>query len=263
MGFVAAQASEIAWKPSFSAALTEAKASKKLIMVDFYTDWCGWCKKLDKDTYPDAKVVKQATKLVAVKVNAEKGTGPELAKKYGADGYPTIAFVSPDQKLVYRVVGYLPPAGFLGEMQKAEDAFKNKPIFERNLRDNPNSVSALAGLVPIYASTGDKDKALSLFARLEKLDKNNTSGKLDGAYNAIGDLYQSGNDPAKAVTYFLKATTSKDQDKAAYAMISLATCYAMQNDVAKAKPYLKKVLAMGKAADPYRDQAKQMLDQIK
>src|ERR1019366_1427695 len=79
---VGAQASEIGWKKGYDTAAAEAKSSGKLIMIDMYTDWCVWCKRLDSDTYPAAEVVKQSEKFVPIKLNAEKDAdGIRLAKK--------------------------------------------------------------------------------------------------------------------------------------------------------------------------------------
>jgi len=84
VGMALAGSSSINWKKAYAGATAEAKASGKLIMIDFYTDWCGWCKKLDADTYPAPEVVKQADSFVSIKLNAEKDAdGIRLAKKFG------------------------------------------------------------------------------------------------------------------------------------------------------------------------------------
>lgn len=81
--------------------LTE-KEPRKIIM-DVYTDWCGWCKKMDKTTFADEKVVDYVNKnFYAVKLNAEgkekinfKGqefTNAELARALQVSGYPTVVF---------------------------------------------------------------------------------------------------------------------------------------------------------------------------
>ena len=95
---VAGVSAEIQWAKTYAAAQKTAKAQNKLIMVDFYTDWCSWCKKLDADTYPNAKVVAYSSKLVSVKVDAEK-EGVELAKRYKVQGYPTILFLDANGEL--------------------------------------------------------------------------------------------------------------------------------------------------------------------
>ena len=44
-------AAEDFWTTDWDKAMAAARAQKKPVVVDFYTDWCGWCKKLDKETY--------------------------------------------------------------------------------------------------------------------------------------------------------------------------------------------------------------------
>ena len=76
------------WEQDYKAGLERAKKDKKLVMVDMYTDWCGWCKKLDKDTFSDKDVAdKLAKDFVAVKLNPEKSPkGAKLAKQFGTTG---------------------------------------------------------------------------------------------------------------------------------------------------------------------------------
>lgn len=110
-----ARAESIRWSSSFEAALREAKATKRPLMVDFYTDWCGWCKKLDADTYPDARVVAQSRNFVSVKVNAER-EGVQLARQYGVHSYPNIVFMNENGVAIDRFAGYMPGEGFAAAM---------------------------------------------------------------------------------------------------------------------------------------------------
>ena len=81
--------------------LTE-KEPRKIIM-DVYTDWCGWCKRMDQTTFADEKVVDYVNKnFYAVKLNAEspekihfKGkevSNIEVARALRVSGYPTVVF---------------------------------------------------------------------------------------------------------------------------------------------------------------------------
>lgn len=110
----------IKWLTSFDAALAAAGQKNLPVMIDFYTDWCGWCKKLDADTYVDAQVVAAANDFVSVKINADLER--ETASRYKITGFPTILFVDAAGSELHRVIGYRPPQDFLREMNQALQA---------------------------------------------------------------------------------------------------------------------------------------------
>jgi thiol:disulfide interchange protein len=87
-------------------ALDRARSGGQIVMVDVYTDWCGWCKKLDRETYSDRRVREALREFVPIKVDAEKG-GRSVAETYGIDGFPTILFVAPDGRVVRKVQGFV------------------------------------------------------------------------------------------------------------------------------------------------------------
>ena len=45
----------INWRPDVTAAMSEARRTGKIVMIDVYTDWCGWCKRMDRDTYANPR----------------------------------------------------------------------------------------------------------------------------------------------------------------------------------------------------------------
>lgn len=116
-----ALADSVKWATDYDKALAQAKSEKKLVMVDVYTDWCGWCKKLDKDVYSNAKVSEKLSKdFVACKINPEKSAqNRKLADKFGTRGYPHIVFVDGDGKKVYEISGYIPADRFAGRLDVA------------------------------------------------------------------------------------------------------------------------------------------------
>ena len=131
LGFLALNAgvsAAVDWGHDYDAALEKAKKDKKLVMVDLYTDWCGWCKKLDKDTYSDKDVAaKLAKDFIAVKVNPEKSQrNAKLAKDFGTTGYPHIVFVDASGKKVSEIGGYLPAAQFLEQLNKISEKATKK-----------------------------------------------------------------------------------------------------------------------------------------
>ena len=90
--FLCTDAYAVSWEYNFEVALKKAKDAQKPLMLDFYTEWCGWCTKLDSDTYTDAKVNELSKKFICVKIDAEKNRG--IASKYNVNGYPTIIFLN-------------------------------------------------------------------------------------------------------------------------------------------------------------------------
>lgn len=114
--------SQISWiKEDYKQALAKADADGKLLMIDVYTDWCGPCKMLDSDTFPVKEVVDKSANFVTLKLDAEKGQGPDVQKEFGVTGYPTILFVDGKGKLVHTVVGFHTAEDLVVEMDKALD----------------------------------------------------------------------------------------------------------------------------------------------
>ncbi len=67
---------------SFEELQTAYEANPKPILIDLYTDWCGWCKHMDKTTYKHAEVVDYINKnYYAVKYNAESKEDVTFNKK--------------------------------------------------------------------------------------------------------------------------------------------------------------------------------------
>lgn len=113
---------EIAWLRDVDAAQKESAEKGVVIMVDVYTDWCTWCKKLDAEVFVDPAVVAISRSLVNLKVNAEdNGPGTALAQQFGVDGYPTILFLKSEGGSlieVDRIVGFLPATDFAAEVKR-------------------------------------------------------------------------------------------------------------------------------------------------
>ncbi len=115
-GKTAAEASAegaIQWM-TWEEAIKKSEKTPKKIFVDVYTDWCGWCKKMDQSTFADPQVVDYVNKnFYAVKFNAEQPE-PITYKGYtmkfvanGRRGYHELAYSLLDGRLGYPSYVYL------------------------------------------------------------------------------------------------------------------------------------------------------------
>jgi len=106
------------WKTDLTKAQAQAKKEKKLILLDFTgSDWCGWCIKLNHDTFSKPEWATYAkTNLVLVEVDfphdkelsaAQKKANDALQKKYKVEGFPTIIVIDANGKTVWTNEGYL------------------------------------------------------------------------------------------------------------------------------------------------------------
>ncbi len=253
-------AGKVVWAKSLDAAMAEAKKSNKLVMVDFYTDWCHWCKVLDEKTYSDARVGKAAEQVVAVKVNAEK-EGVAAAKKYKVSGYPTIMFLAPDGSVAGQIGGYAPPEPFIADMKKFITAHKELPALEAKASSSGADAATLAKLTAIYAGKNNAQKTGATLARLERANPAQAGADLAKAYNAAGDMYQNAQQFDKAIQLFQKAAkVSKTPYDTAYAHISSAVCLFSTGKTKDAIPDLKAILAMPNPPTDLKLQAQQMLN---
>lgn len=119
----ASTAETFRWR-SWDDGLREASASKRPVLVDVYTDWCGWCKRMDRDVYSRDDVRDYlARNFVTVKLNAESSgnatyegkvqTPRTIARRFGVRGYPTSVFLRPGGEHLVNVGGYVPAERFL------------------------------------------------------------------------------------------------------------------------------------------------------
>ncbi len=113
------EVAKIKWVTLQEAYKLNQKEPRK-VFIDLYTDWCGWCKVMDKNTFKNAEVINFANKkYYAVKYNPEKDADVMLGKvsframlNGKVTGYPTTVFMNEKMALIQPVSGYLEPRMF-------------------------------------------------------------------------------------------------------------------------------------------------------
>jgi thioredoxin-related protein len=151
---VSGQKATIKWY-SIEEAEKLAKAEPRPMIVDTFTDWCGWCKKLDQDTFSNPVIAEILnSKFYPVKFNAEgkspvtfqgktfindgkSGAAHQLAVALlnGQLSYPNLVFITENQQLLTNVPGYREPK----EMEVLLSFFADKVYEKQNFQDYQKS----------------------------------------------------------------------------------------------------------------------------
>ena len=143
--------SNVNWM-SWEEAVEASKKSPRKIFVDVYTDWCGWCKRMDKATFQNPEVAKYLNaNFYPVKLNAEQKEDivygdatfkfvPSGKKGYhqlaaalleGRLSFPTVVFLNEDHEILQRLAGFIDKEEFAKVMRwLAEDVYKETPYDE-------------------------------------------------------------------------------------------------------------------------------------
>jgi thiol:disulfide interchange protein DsbD len=117
----------VMWEPYTDAAVAEALAQGRPVVLDFGADWCVPCHELEQNTFTDRGVAESLAPFVRLKVDFTRADAPEtvaLRQRYAITGVPTILFLGPDGREVpaTRIVGFLGPRAFVERVRVARAA---------------------------------------------------------------------------------------------------------------------------------------------
>jgi len=137
----------IKWEKKFDEAVKKARRSGKPLVVDFWAEWCGWCHRLDRTTYADPAVIRRVQDFVPVKVNTEGSRRElEISARYGVRSLPTILFLSPQGRQLFRVNGFQGPGQFPRTLDAAHHVAGRVIAWEAALEADPQDAAAALGL---------------------------------------------------------------------------------------------------------------------
>jgi thiol:disulfide interchange protein DsbD len=113
----------VQWQPYSDKTISEAKASQKPVIIDFYANWCTPCRELEKVTFHNSEVVKAANAFVMIKADLTRSGNPvyeRLLKHYAIKGVPTIVFIDSQgkERTDLRLVDFMPPDQFVQHISK-------------------------------------------------------------------------------------------------------------------------------------------------
>jgi thioredoxin-related protein/YHS domain-containing protein len=100
-----ADAAGVDWRTDIRAAVKEAETKKRPLLMKITASWCGYCKKMEAQTFRNPRLAKQINEcFVPVVVDADENK--KLVKAIGVDGLPTTVIVSPSLEIVKKITGF-------------------------------------------------------------------------------------------------------------------------------------------------------------
>lgn len=136
----------IKWN-NFQDGLKLAKLENKKVLINVYTDWCKWCKKMESEVFPNAEVLKYVDeKFVSIKFNGEssneityKGKSyshSEFVAAFGIDGFPATIFLTSEGEPITVLPGYHNADEYLKILKFIGDDIYQKMSFDKYLKSN-------------------------------------------------------------------------------------------------------------------------------
>jgi thioredoxin-related protein len=187
-----ARSEDSLWQTDFEKAKAQAKAEKKLLLVDFTgSDWCAWCKKLQGEVFSKEAFQKEAPKqfvLVELDFPQDKKKlseaaikrNDELAKHYKVQGFPTILVLDAEGHVMAKT-GYRPdgPEKYVTHLADLVNNYGIVQALKKGLAKSEGVARAklLDQIIDVSEKLGNDDEDLEAWAKqIVKLDSDNKAG---------------------------------------------------------------------------------------
>ena len=182
---------------SWESIVALAKKENKLIFMDCYTSWCGPCKALARDVFPQQKVGDFFNpRFINVQYDMEKGDGKMLYNKYKKYiiGFPTLLLIDQDGKVLQQMAGYQEPDKLIEGIKNASagnDLFSLGERYKKGERDFTFIKAYISSLQGAFLKDSVTAVANDYLSRIElkELDK-------DDVWEVLGPTIKDVNSPA-------------------------------------------------------------------
>lgn len=133
----------------------QAIKTEKIIFVDAYTTWCGPCKKLSRDIFPQKAAGDFFNaNFINLKLDMEKGDGLAFGMKYNVKSYPTLLFITPEGELVMKSIGGRDVNKLLETGQKALESFDFSAAYAEDYEKGDRSFDLVYNYIKALNKSG-------------------------------------------------------------------------------------------------------------
>ena len=182
---------------SWNAVKSKAVKENRMIFMDCYTSWCGPCKGLAQNVFPQPKVGEFLnSNFVCCKYDMEKGEGIMLYKKYkdNIPGFPTMLVINPvDESIVHKVVGYTEPDALITALQDGLDG-KTLAVFQKRYEAGERSLELIKDYckaLDVAYDQGTKEKIVRDYIESMPLDSLMNKELLELYLPYLNDAYST------------------------------------------------------------------------
>ncbi|MFN7941219.1 MAG: thioredoxin family protein [Thermoanaerobaculia bacterium] len=155
------------WMRDPDAAFAAATRDGKLVLVDLFAEWCGWCKVMDQQVFSTAEFQTWADRFVLLRVDVEDGAaGSDLRDRFNINNLPTLLLLDGARSRVGAVQGFQPLDKLVRAVERELESYGRLAAAADKAIAQGGSAQVLRSLASQFHDRMDGRRAAALFAKL-------------------------------------------------------------------------------------------------